>query len=49
MITSSASSGALISSTGWTDLNLYSLPFVLIAMLAILWLMTRLAAAAAAA
>jgi predicted MFS family arabinose efflux permease len=49
MITSSASSGALISSTGWTDLNLYSLPFVLIAMLAIVWLMSRHAPAAAPA
>jgi predicted MFS family arabinose efflux permease len=49
MITSSASSGALISSTGWTDLNLYSLPFVLIATLAILWLLLRRAPASAAA
>lgn len=46
MITSSASSGALISSTGWTDLNLYALPFVLVAMFAIFWLMARRSLAA---
>jgi predicted MFS family arabinose efflux permease len=49
MITSSASSGALISSTGWTDLNLYALPAVAAALAAILWLKARRAPAAAAA
>jgi len=34
MITSSAASGALLSTTGWHDLNLYSAPFVLLAALA---------------
>ncbi|MGE5338175.1 MAG: MFS transporter [Gemmatimonadota bacterium] len=49
MITSSASSGALISSSGWTDLNLYALPFVFAALLAIAWLGTRAAPASATA
>ncbi len=49
MITSSASSGALISSSGWTDLNLYALPFVLAALLAIAWLGTRATPASATA
>jgi MFS family permease len=49
MITSSAASGALVSSTGWTDLNLYALPFVAAAMVAIIWLMTRRSPAAATA
>lgn len=49
MITSSASSGALISSTGWTDLNLYALPAVAAALAAILWLLARRAPAAATA
>lgn len=49
MITSSASSGVLVSSTGWTDLNLYALPFVLLAMLSVVWLMARRSAMAAAA
>ncbi len=49
MITSSASSGALISSTGWTDLNLYALPAVAAALAAIVWLKARRAPAAAAA
>jgi len=31
MMTSSASSGALIAGTGWTDLNLYATPFVALA------------------
>jgi len=41
MITSSLSAGALMSATGWTDLNRYALPFVLTATLAILWLMLQ--------
>jgi MFS family permease len=49
MITSSASSGALISSTGWLDLNLYAAPFVAAATLAILWLLARRRAAVATA
>ncbi len=49
MITSSASSGALISSTGWTDLNLYALPAVAAALAAILWLKARRVPAAATA
>lgn len=48
MITSSAASGALVSSTGWTDLNLYALPFVLIATIAIAWPLARRPAAATA-
>ncbi|MCX8005269.1 MAG: MFS transporter, partial [Burkholderiaceae bacterium] len=38
MISSSAASGALLSATGWLDLNLYALPFVALAALALLWL-----------
>jgi predicted MFS family arabinose efflux permease len=38
MITSSAASGALLSTTGWLDLNLYSLPAILLASVAVLWL-----------
>jgi predicted MFS family arabinose efflux permease len=41
MITSSAASGALLSSTGWLDLNLYSLPAVLLATGAVLVLLWR--------
>jgi predicted MFS family arabinose efflux permease len=41
MITSSLSAGALMSASGWTDLNRYALPFVLAATLAILWLMLQ--------
>jgi predicted MFS family arabinose efflux permease len=37
MITSSAASGALLSATGWHDLNLYSVPFVFLAALATIW------------
>lgn len=50
MITSSAASGALLSTTGWTDLNLWSLPPVVVTTLAIVWLLltTRRAAPAAA-
>lgn len=38
MITSSGASGALLSTTGWTDLNLYALPAIAAATLAIVWL-----------
>ena len=38
MISSSAASGALLSATGWTDLNLYSLPAIVLATVALLWL-----------
>ena len=41
MITSSAASGALLSATGWTDLNLYSLPALALATGALLWLHRR--------
>jgi predicted MFS family arabinose efflux permease len=46
MITSSAASGALLSATGWTDLNLYSLPAIVLATAALLWLHVRRPAAA---
>lgn len=48
MITSSAASGALLSATGWLDLNLYALPFVALATLALAWLAARPARPAAA-
>jgi len=41
MISSSAASGALLSATGWTDLNLYSLPAIALATAALLWLHLR--------
>lgn len=41
MITSSAASGALLSASGWTDLNLYSLPAIVLATVALLWLQIR--------
>jgi predicted MFS family arabinose efflux permease len=41
MITSSAASGALVSTSGWTDLNLYALPALLLAAGAVVFLMTR--------
>lgn len=41
MITSSASSGALLMANGWSLLNALSLPFVLAALCAVLWLGTR--------
>ena len=41
MITSSASAGALMSASGWTDLNLYATPAVVVATVAILWLALR--------
>jgi len=47
MITSSAASGALLSTTGWQDLNLYSAPFVVCAALATLWLLAQRRTAAA--
>ena len=45
MISSSAASGALLSATGWTDLNLYSLPAIALATAALLWLQMRRATA----
>lgn len=47
MITSSAASGALLSASGWHDLNLYSVPFVCCAALATLWLLSQRRAALA--
>ena len=44
MITSSAASGALVSTSGWTDLNLYALPALLLAAGGIAFLMVRPAA-----
>jgi len=41
MISSSAASGALLSTTGWLDLNLYSLPAIVLAAAALLWLRRR--------
>ncbi|MCO5101477.1 MAG: MFS transporter [Burkholderiaceae bacterium] len=41
MITSSASSGALLFVDGWSVLNLLSLPFVAVALAAVLWLAAR--------
>jgi hypothetical protein len=41
MISSSAASGALLSATGWTDLNLYSLPAIALATAALMWLQMR--------
>jgi predicted MFS family arabinose efflux permease len=49
MISSSAASGALLSSTGWTDLNLFSLPFVALATAAVVYLLFRPRPAAAPA
>ncbi|MFN7777979.1 MAG: MFS transporter [Betaproteobacteria bacterium] len=49
MVTSSAASGALVSSTGWLDLNLFSLPAVALATVAVLYLLLRGPAARAAA
>jgi predicted MFS family arabinose efflux permease len=39
MMTSSAASGALVSTTGWLDLNLFAAPAVGLATLALLWLL----------
>jgi predicted MFS family arabinose efflux permease len=41
MMTSSAASGALVSTTGWLDLNLFAAPAVGLATLALLWLMVQ--------
>lgn len=41
MATSSAASGALLSVTGWLDMNLYAVPFVALAAAAIVWLRRR--------
>jgi predicted MFS family arabinose efflux permease len=49
MITSSAASGALLSATGWLDLNLWSLPPVIVTTLAIVWLLWQARRAAPAA
>ena len=49
MITSSAASGALLSTTGWLDLNLWSLPPVILTTLAIIWLLWQQRRAAPAA
>jgi len=48
MITSSAASGALLSASGWTDLNIYALPFVLLATAAIIFVLMRAPRAAQA-
>ena len=39
MMTSSASSGALVAGTGWTDLNLYAAPFVAVAAAGLVYLL----------
>ena len=41
MISSSAASGALVSTSGWTDLNLYALPALVVATLGTVALMLR--------
>ncbi|MGZ8981215.1 MAG: MFS transporter [Burkholderiaceae bacterium] len=41
MISSSAASGALVSTSGWTDLNLYALPALVLATAGTLYLMAR--------
>lgn len=41
MISSSAASGALLSQSGWTDLNLYALPAILLAGGGIVYLLVR--------
>lgn len=45
MISSSAASGALVSTSGWTDLNLYALPALVLAAAGIAFLMMRAATA----
>jgi MFS family permease len=45
MITSSAASGALVSTTGWTDLNLYAVPALLLATAGVIVLSARSSAA----
>jgi len=44
MISSSAASGALVSTSGWGDLNLYALPALLLATASVIYLMMRPAA-----
>jgi MFS family permease len=41
MISSSAASGALVSTSGWTDLNVYALPALVLATLGAIYLMLR--------
>jgi len=41
MISSSAASGALVSTSGWTDLNVYALPALVLATLGAVYLMLR--------
>jgi hypothetical protein len=41
MITSSAASGALVSTAGWLDLNLFAAPAVALAVAAVLWLLAQ--------
>jgi len=41
MVTTSASSGAMLMVNGWSVLNLVSLPIVLVVLCAALWLSTR--------
>ena len=41
MISSSAASGALVSTSGWTDLNLYAVPALVVATLGAAYLMLR--------
>ncbi|HET9023833.1 MAG TPA: MFS transporter [Burkholderiaceae bacterium] len=41
MISSSAASGALVSTSGWTDLNLYAVPALVVATLGAAYLMSR--------
>lgn len=41
MITSSAASGALLSATGWHDLNWFALPVLLVAAAAVIYLMAH--------
>jgi predicted MFS family arabinose efflux permease len=49
MITSSAASGALIFSNGWALLNIFSLPFILIILLVMVWYWLRIVPAGTAA
>jgi hypothetical protein len=42
MVSSSASSGALLFVNGWSVLNLISLPFVLIVLVGAIWAASRL-------
>jgi MFS family permease len=41
MATSSFSSGALVTSTGWSSLNWWSLPFLVLTSLATIWLLVQ--------